>query len=341
MMVVIGSDDELSARFQCSVLGQRAKCMTADDKLWEIEQQEKKEEMELMTHHYGGFDLTFYPERDTSFTLRQRRYEEVRADFVKRVREGDDDRRALKDTKVGVYKTGKNHEGVIKGIIEFKANPPKPITFEPEQGKELILPLSLTELPILEREQADENGVRLSAAAVKKLEQERLNPKMDEQGNLVMTKRVKVKTLAISTWVYEIELFAPGYKPRKIFFYERPAPPDMDVKQMEKDGITAKPFKRRPDGRFVIDNASFDLIPEPKTLQTRYIQLLKETYCMKSSKEYKGRTEQGKKDAEDLLWDQKAFTPELRDIAQQNDEDPEFIKLKEAEFKGYKCPKYE
>ncbi len=342
MAVIISTNDELSARFQCNVLGERAKCVTEADKLWEIEQAEKREEIELMTHHYGGFDLAFSPEADTSFTLRQLRYEEARDDFVKRVREGADDKRQLKETKPGVYSTGKGKEGVIKGLIRFAANAPNTTTYKPEQGKELVLPLSLSELPLLEREQVDGNGKRLSGDDIKKLEELKNDAKRDEMGRPIYGPELKVRTMAISTWIYEVELTAPGYHTRKVVFYEPPMAPDIDMKKLEKEEkISFKAFKRRPDGRFVIDNASFDLLPEPKTIRIKYIQVLKELHCLRLSREYQGRSEQGKKDAEELIWEQKAFTPELKDIAHQNDEDPEWITYKETEFKGYKCPKYE
>jgi hypothetical protein len=342
MAVIISSNDELSARFQCNILGDRAKCVTEADKLWEIEQAEKREEIELMTHHYGGFDLAFSPETDTSFTLRQLRYEEKRDDFVKRVREGADDRRELKQTKPGVYSTGKGKEGVIKGLIRFSANAPATVTYKPERGKELVLPLSLSELPLLEREQIDGNGKRLSGDDIKKLEELKNEAKRDELGRPIYGPELKVRTMAISTWIYEVELAAPGYHTRKVVFYEPPIAPGIDMKKLEKEEkVSFKAFKRRPDGRFVIDNASFDLLPEPKTIRIKYIQVLKELHCLRLSREYMGRSEQRKKDAEELIWEQKAFTPELKDIAHQNDEDPEWLAYKESEFKGYECPKYE
>lgn len=342
MAVVISTSDELTARFQCNILGQRAMCVTEDDKLWAIEQAEKKEEMELMTHHYGGFDLAFSPEADTSFTLRQKRYEEDRSDFVKRIREGADDRRTLKESKIGVYSTGKSKEGVIKGRIKFTANAPEAVTFKPEAGKELILPLSLADLPLLEREQIDGNGKALTADDIKTLEEKKNEVQRNEEGRLVYGPEFKVKTRAISTWTYEVEFTAPGYNPRKVVFYEAPIPPGIDMKKLEtEEKITFKAFKRRPDGRFVIDNASFDLLPEPKTIRIKYIQVLKELHCLHLSKEWIGRSEQGKKDADELIWEQKAFTPELKDIAHQNDEDPEWIAYKEEQFKGYECPKFE
>lgn len=342
LVAVVASSDELTARFECNILGRKAKCITEEDKLWEIEQAEKREEIELMTHHYGGFDLAFSPEKDVSFTLKQMRYEEGRDDFVKRVREGESDTRVLKETKVGVYSTGKSTEGVIKGRIRFATNPPDPVTFKPEAGKELVLPLSLAELPLLEREQADGNGKRLTAEDIKKIEEHKNEVLPDGQTRGAMTPEMRVRTVALSTWVYEVELSATGYEPRKVVFYEPPAPPDMDLKKLEKEqGITFKPFKRRPDGRFVIDNASFDLLPKPRTIWTRYIQLLKELHCLRLTREYQGRSEQGKKDAEELIWEQKSFSPELRAIAHQNDDDPEWKTYHEEQFKGYQCPKIE
>ncbi|MCB9738038.1 MAG: zinc ribbon domain-containing protein [Deltaproteobacteria bacterium] len=338
IIATIASSDELSARFQCNVLGKRSACITEEDRLFEIEQAEKKEEIELMTHHYGGFDLNFTPEKETSFTIRQHRYEEDRKEFVKRIREGATDSRVRKTTRVGAYSEKKGTDGVIKGNVAFADGAKEP-TYAPTKGKDIVLPLSLPELPLLEREQVDGNGKRLSADDIAKIEKAKENPELDGEGKPVRKPELKVKTLAISTWVYEIELTAPGFKPRKIVFFEAPAPPDIDVKKLEEEGITVRPFKRRPDGRFIIDNASFDLLPEPRTLWTRYVQAQKEIYCLQQTAEYKGKSDQGKADAEALLWEQKAFTQEILDIAHQNDEDPEWIKYREEQFKGYVCPK--
>ncbi len=333
--VFIGSNEELNARFRCNVLGNKAACITEEDRMFEIEQAEKKEEIELMAHHYGGFDLSFTPENETSFTIRQHRYEEPRADFVKRIREGGTDTRLRKVTKVGVYSEKKLPDGVIKGNVAFSADGGAAVTYQPVQGKTLVLPLALPELPLLEREQVDGNNKPLSIDDIAAIE------KAKEAGgeNAPKKAELKVKTVAVSTWVYEIELSATGYKPRKVYFYEAPIPPDLDVKKLEAEGHSVRAFKRRPDGRFVIDNANFDLVPEPRTLWTRYIQAQKEIYCLQQSAEYKGKSDQGKADAEALLWEQKAFTKDLLDIAHQNDADPEWLKYKEEQFKGYTCPK--
>lgn len=336
--IIIGTSEELSARFKCNILGKKAACITEEDRLFEIEQAEKKEEIELMVHHYGGFDLNFTPEKETSFTIRQHRYEEDRKEFVKRIREGATDARVRKATRVGAYSEKKGADGVIKGNVAFADNAP-PVTYTPEKGKDIVLPLSLPELPLLEREQADGNGKRLSAEDIERIEKSNQNPEKDAEGKIIRKPELKVRTVAISTWVYEIELTAPGYKPRKILFYEQPAPPDIDIKKLEEEGITTRAFKRRPDGRFIIDNASFDLLPEPRTLWTRYVQAQKELYCLQQTAEYKGKSDQGKADAEELLWEQKAFTKEILEIARQNDEDPEWKTYREEQFKGYVCPK--
>lgn len=335
----IASDDELNARFQCNVLGKRESCITEADRMHDIEQAEKREEFELMQHHYGGFDLNFTPTTDAFFTLKQARYEEARTEFVKRIRGGDTDRRVRKDDKVGEYSVGKSKEGEIKGRIKFSANAKAP-TFAPKEGQTLVLPLSLADLPLLEREQVEASNPekRLSADDVAALEQRRNNPKRDADGKVIEAD-IKVKTVAISTWVYEIELGAPGYEPRRVTFYEPPLPPDMDEKKLEAEGVTLRPFKRRPDGRFIIQNASFDMLPKPETIRTRYIQLLKELHCLHKSKEYEGKSEQGKKDADELLWEQKAFTAVLREIAEKNHAMPDWEEYKTNEFKGYECPK--
>ena len=286
----IGTNEELSARFRCQVLNDRGACITKEDKIWAIEQQAKKEEMELMTHHYGAFDLSFTPETDASFTLIQKRYEESRDDFVKRIREGAEDKRTFKEKKVGVYSTGKSVEGVIKGRIKFSTNPPSEITFQPEQGKQLVLPLSLADLPLLEREQVDGNGKRLTAEDVTKLEKERdqIGPEARKDP------RFKVKTQALSSWIYEIQLSAKGYKPRSVVFFEPPLPPDIDRKKMETEQkVTFRPFARRPDGKFVIENATFDMLPEPRTLWTRYIQAQKEIYLLAADQGVQGARRAG------------------------------------------------
>ena len=179
------------------------------------------------------------------------------------------------------------------------------------------------------------NGKRLNASDIEKLEKERDTKGADAKKD----PRFRVKTQAISTWIYEIQISAKGFKPRNVVFFEPPLPPGIDRKKLETEGNTTfRAFKRRPDGKFVIENATFDLLPEPRTLWTRYIQGLKEIYCLQKTKAYQARDDQGKKDAESLLWEQKAFSAVLLEIAHQNDEDPEWIKYKETEFKGYKCP---
>ncbi len=337
--IFIASDDELNARFRCNILGKRDACITEEDRMFEIEQQTKKEEIELMTHHYGGFDLSFTPENEVSFTIRQHRYEEDRADFVKRIREGGPDKRTRKTTKTGVYAEKKQPDGIIKGTVSFTGDNPAQVTYQPQPGKTIVLPLALPELPLLEREQTDGNGKRLTLEDIAAIEKAKENPEKGPDGRLVKSPKLEINTLALSTWAYEIELTATGYKPRKVLFYESPAPPDVDVKKLEAEGFATRAFKRKPDGRFIIDNAAFDLLPEPRTLWTRYIQSQKEIHCMKQSAEYKGKTPEAQKAAEDLMWEQKAFTKEIMEIAQQNDADPEWIKYREEQFKGYVCPK--
>ena len=114
---------------------------------------------------------------------------------------------------------------------------------------------------------------------------------------------------------------------------------DLDAKKLEADGMTLRAFKRRPDGKFVIANASFDMLPKPETIRTRYIQLLKELHCLRKSKEYEGRNEQGKAVAEDLIWEQKAFSKVLREIAEKNEGMEDWEEYKKKEFTGYQCPK--
>ncbi len=338
MTVVIATNDELSARFQCQVLKNTQKCVTEDDHLFAVQQQKKKEELALMTHHYATFQLGFAPEKETSFTLRQRRYEESRDEFIKRVREGTPDNRTQKEVRVGAYEIGKSAEGVTKGLIRLAAGKTEGPTYTPMEKKELILPIPLNELPVLEREQVIEGTAkRLTADEITVLEEKSRNPKRDDEGHLV--EEAKVETVAMSTYIYEIEFTATGYYPRKVIFYEDPPPPDVDLKQLKTDeSVSLKPFKRRPDGIYTIDSASFDLLPEPRTIQTRYLQVLKEIHCVKKSKEYEGKSDQGKADAELLIWEQKAFTEQLKAIALENEKDEEFLTTKEEIFKTYQCP---
>jgi hypothetical protein len=336
----IGADDELSARFQCNILGRKGMCVTEADRLYEIEKQEKQEELDLMRHHYGGFDLNFSPEKDATFTLKQTRYEETREQYVKRLRGVADDSRVRKEEKIGAYSTGTNSEGVVKGLITFKKSA-QPPTFKPAEGMELVLPLSLAELPLMEREQVEVSNPekRLSADDVIKIDHQRNNPERDADGKIINEIKLRVRTVALSSWIYEIELSSLGFESRTVLFYETPLPPDLDEKKLEEAGKTLRAFKKRPDGKYVIANASFDLLPEPKTIRTRYIQLLKELHCLRKSKEYEGKSEQGKSDAEDLIWEQKGFTKVLREIAEKNHELPDWEEYKTKEFSGYQCPK--
>lgn len=405
----IASNDELSARVQCNLLGRAEKCITEEDRQAEIERKEKEEEINLMTARYGQFDLNFDPPKETSVLIVQKRYEEDRNSFIARIagsvpcKKQDDcpanyectgaenlkkcivkagstgDNRVLKVRKVGDYKQlPKAEDGTSKGVISFvteedwKAKhagdpppaplppppPPKadepppppavppapphvgPITWEPKPGRELQLPMTLATLPLLEKEQEDGNKKRLTADDVKKIEEMKNTPKKDADGNLIKDPATVVKTVAVSTWVYEIELSAPGYLPRKVLFYDEPAPPDLDIKKLEKEGWSTRKFKRTPDGKFIMDNASFDLTPTPRVLINRYMQYLQQSKCMKEAPEWKGKPDQGKLDAEDLLWEQLMFrTKEKREIALKNEEDPEFKTWRDLIMKDFKCKK--
>ncbi len=289
------------------------------------------------------------------------------------------DNRALKTKKVGDFKQlPKAEDGTSKGVISFltedawkekHANdpapvpptppaPPKaddpppppaippspphvgPITWEPKPNKELQMPMSLATLPLLEKEQEDGNKKRLTADDVKKIEEMKNGPQeKDKEGNVVKKPEMAVKTVAVSTWVYEIELTAPGYLPRKVLFYDDPSPPDLDLKKLEKEGWTTRKFKRTPDGKYLIDNAAFDLTPTPRVLANRYMQYTQQSKCMKEAPEWKGKPDQGKKDADDLLWEQLMFTKEKREIALKLEDDPEFKTWRDLIMKDYKCPK--
>lgn len=234
------------------------------------------------------------------------------------------------------------------------AKPPEgPITWWPQKVKtkdatgketevlqEIALPISVQGVPMLEKEQADGTGKRLTAEAIadlqKKLESA---PKPKEGEEAKADPSTEVKTVAVSTWTYEVHLWAPGYYPRNILFYDDPLPPDLEKKKLEAEKWTLRKFKKQPDGKLVIDNASFDMLPEPRTIQTRYLRVLKELHCMRLSKEYQGKSEQGKKDDEDLIWEQNAFDRDRREIAVKNDGDAEFEKLKEQMVKDAQCEK--
>jgi hypothetical protein len=382
IVAYVALNEESNARFQCSVLKVQEKCETDEDRAFRIEQAQKQEENEYMVNHYGAFDLQFSPDADTVVVITQKRYEETRADYLARFRDGGEDKRGFKEKRTGVYTTLANKAGQSVGGIAFKSDascnkpaecpdpsaaaavaaeagaqpdalalpPPsnaKPTmlptcaTWAPTKGKKLVLPMSLQNLPLLEKEQADGNDKRLTAEDIKIIDEKRKDPPRDSDGNPIVDASLKVHSVALSSWVYEVELASCGYKPRKVMFYEHPAPPGVDVKKLESEGWTVRKFKRTPDGRFVIDNAAFDLLPEPHTYRIRYIQLLKELYCLKESPEYKGKTDQGKKDAEELIWVQKSVVGELRDIAKQNDLDPKFVEYRDALLKSYECPKIE
>ena len=393
----VNSDEERLATFKCKFMGDKESCITKEDRLAELEEQRAKEEVQLMTALQGSFDLSYSPKEDTFVTIVQKRYEESRDDFVKRVRDGGPDTRELKDTLYGYSKEVKAGEGQSKLAIEFvtkadwetknperpkvyvpkptapkagepplpanangtcdpgetienapadcKPTPPdRPYTVWPKPLKEVILPVSLANLPMLEKEQADGTGKRLTAEAVAelKVKREASNKTVDEEGNVKQDPSLLVKTDAVSTWVYEIEMWAPGYKNRSVLFYDDPAPPALKIKELETQGWTARKFKKTPEGKLVIDMAAFDLLPEPRTIRIKLIQLQKELFCMRKGADFQGKNEQAKKDAEDLLWEQKAFSKETRAIAELNFTDPvlkpEFEAIMAKEMTGYVCP---
>jgi uncharacterized Zn finger protein (UPF0148 family) len=223
---------------------------------------------------------------------------------------------------------------------------PGPLTWWPQPAKKVTLPLTLANLPLLEKEQCapvsaekDAKCERLTFEKAKEVEKKRENPQKDAEGNAIDDPTAHIKTTDLSTYTYEVELSAPGYKTRKVLFYDDPSPPDVDVKKLEGEGWTVRKFKRTPDGKFVIDNASFDLVPEPKTLRNRYIVLLKGLACLKLSPDFKGKPEALKTDAIERFKEEQFFTKDKWDIAIQNDPDPEFIKMRDEELKNNKCAK--
>ncbi|MSP90917.1 MAG: zinc-ribbon domain-containing protein [Myxococcales bacterium] len=323
LLAFIFTDEERSAAIQCRVLGRKEKCETEADRRFALEQAEKREEMELMGHHYGSFDLSVGPEDAVevlNLTITQRRYEETRADYVKRIRDGGEDKRTAKEAKSGVYSQGKAVDGQIKGVISF-AGTAGELTWKPDPVKKLklLMPLTLANLPLLEKEQADATGKRLSATDVDRVAKELENLPRDDEGHRVIDDAHKIRTTDLSTWVYEIDMQGAGWQGRKVVFYEHPAPLGVDTKSKDDGSYVARKFKRSPDGRFVIDNSSFDLLEQPLTIRYKYVAVLKDLHCVRQTADYKGRTDQGKKDSEDLIWEQKAFTKERRAVAEAND----------------------
>ena len=218
--------------------------------------------------------------------------------------------------------------------------PTGPISWWAKKNQKLQLPMAVQNLPILEKEQTDGNGKRLTADAIAeiiKLQEAGGAPKPAEGEEKKPDPNQEVKTVAVSTWTYEIRLWAPGYEQRNILFYDDPLPPDADKKKLEAEKWTLRKFKRMPDGKLVIDNAGFDLLPKPETIRGKYLAVLKELHCLKLTKEYEGKSQQGKTDAEELIWDQKAFTKEWQAIGKKNDGVPEFEKMREEAFKGLDC----
>ena len=391
MILYLATNHERMAAFQCRVLGQLDKCETEAMKLKKLERQKNEEEQQLMVSTIAQFDLLFAPKESTWITVVQKRYEEPRDDFVKRVRDSGPDNRKQVDIKFGEYKQQSAKDGQVKGTIAFVTEaawtashsspetkpalieeppppppaPPKPgdppppppelafkpppppvpptgpISWWPKKNQSLTLPMSVQNLPMLEKEQADGNGKRLSADDVAKIiaaeEAGMLVNKPAEDEDHKPDPAKNVKTMAVSTWIYEIRLWAPGYEQRNIVFYDDPLPPDLNKKQLEADKWTVRKFKRMPDGKLVIDNAGFDLLPFPRTIQTRYLTVLKELHCLRLSKEFAAKSQQGKVDAEQLIWDQKAFTKEEQDVAKKNDGDPEFEAVKTEAIKQVKC----
>ncbi len=240
----------------------------------------------------------------------------------------------------------------MPGEILAPAQPPLPpppagpFTLRTTPQKKAQLPMSLQTLPLLDKEQcapvsADKDAKcdRLTAEKVKDIEKRKETPKKDADGNIVDDPTTHIKTTDLSTYVYEIELWAPGYKARKVLFYEDPAPSDIDPKKLEKEGWTVRKFKKTPDGKSVIDNASFDLTPEPQILRPRYLLLLKDLQCLRLTPDFKGKNEALKHDAEERLKEEKFFTVDKWEIAVKNNDDAEWAKYRDAELKAYKCPK--
>lgn len=395
MGIYLASSAERLAAFQCHVLGKVDKCETEQMRLNKLKKQKAEEEQQLMVPVQGAFDLSYGPKDIGWITIVQKRYEESRDDFVKRVRDNGPDTRKLVETRFGDYQLGKSksEDGRRTGSIAFvsqedwkakhtgdaapalipdppppplkpgetpppppppPAKPPEgPITWWPQKVKtkdatgketevlqEIALPIGVQGVPMLEKEQADGTGKRLTAEAIadlqKKLESA---PKPKEGEEVKVDPSTEVKTVAVSTWTYEVQLWAPGHYPRNILFYDDPLPPELDKKKLEGEKWTLRKFKKQPDGKLVIDNASFDMLPEPRTIQTRYLRVLKELHCVRLSKEYAGKSDQGKKDAEDLIWEQNAFDRDRREIAIKNDGDPAFEALKATMVKEAQCEK--
>lgn len=224
---------------------------------------------------------------------------------------------------------------------------PHPAT-KTETAKKITLPMTLQTLPLLEKEQCapvsaekDAKCERLNPEKIKEIEKKRDTPVKDAEGNIVADPTTRIKTTDLSTYTYEIELSAPGYKSRKVLFFDDPAPPDVDTKKLEQEGWTVRKFKRTPDGKFLIDNASFDLVPEPATLRIKYLSLLKNLQCLRLSPDFKGKTEALRLDAEERVKEENFFNRDKWAIAIENEKEPAFVEYKNKELKEYKCPKVE
>jgi len=306
IIVTIATNPEYLARFQCQALGNKTKCVTEDDKLFDIDQRKLKEEDELMRNHYGSFDLNYSPPDKTTWTLKRVRYEEKRDDYISRIKKGGADQRVRKDEK------------------ELK-------TFAPVVGKELVLPVPFQNLPVLEREQ-EVKGKRITQEEISKRDKDKKDREdRGEKGE------EEVQTVAMSSYVYTLEMIAPEFKPRKVALYEEPPP--ADIKKLEEQGWVLKKFTRTPDGRFIAENTSWDLPPTPQGIRGRYLAFLKEKKCLEQAPDFKAKSDKAKEDEIQLLWEQKAFTSELKATALENEKDPEWIKDKEKFLGEHQCPK--
>lgn len=354
----------------------RAKSRVATPEVQTAEKlSEAQVEAILLENRYASADLRFDPPRDVRVLVTSTRYEEDRKSFLARVTtgqacetqedcpahyrcsavpetqrvetkkrcivtDGTGDNRVERETKVGEYRVVRNvRTGKTACSFRFLSEPkwlrlhardriahnaelrldvdpfppptiPAPAYSGPATWQTVAFePMLLRKLPLLEKIQ----------------KRQKLGRQRSRQ------------TVAISTWIYRVELSALGHATRKLLFYNDEAPPDVDVGRLQEAGWTAKIFKRIPSGDYLIDE-EFTLTPQPRVLSRRYLQYLQLSKCQRESEDWAHRTLASKNDADDLLWEQLMFTNEKRKIALKLEDDAEFRAWRDTMMNNFRCP---